>query len=116
MFHNNLVTLREIVVILLPEHEWIQNCVIDLLKTRWAFARSKYIADNGCEPPVKYSISDGKMYAALPYNIAWDNVSKWIPWALFMLSEDLKQVCEKSGDYTVENISIGANAGEEITM
>lgn len=111
---HTLITLNETLVILLPEYEWIRDAAFDLLKSRWMYARSKYISEHACEPPVK-CMADDKMHAALPFDVACDNVTRWIPWALHMLSEDLKEVCGKSGDYTIENIAYGANAGEEIT-
>lgn len=112
---TTLVTLHETIILLLPEHEWIQKSVCDLLQTRWSFVRSKYISENGCIPPVK-RMSDDKMHSALPLDIAYDSVAKWIPWALHMLREDLNEVCDIGGDFTPENITVGAKAGEEFVM
>lgn len=116
---GNLVTLKETLTILIPEQEWIRDCCCDLLKTRWSYVRSKHISEHACEPPVKSVVTgdDNKMktYSALPLDVALHHVEKWIPWALFVLKNDLEEVCGQSGDYTHARISEGALAGEEIT-
>lgn len=115
MSTSTLLTLSETIVILLPGYEWIRKYVCDLLETRWNYVRSKYISEKGCTPPVK-RMTDGKFHSALPFDIACENVTKWIPWALHILNEEVKEICDIGGDYTPENIAFGAKAGEEIVM
>lgn len=104
-----LLTLEETITILLPEHTWIRESVYELLKSRWSFVRSKYISEGN---PIPLKNNKG----ALPFELACDSVTKWIPWALHNLLGEITQVCNTCGDYTPENIAFGAKASEEFVV
>lgn len=120
---QQLITLTETCqIILSASPKWLKDAVSRKLERRWSHARSKYMSETGEKPAslVKDSVDAYEVYkvrTALPLDVAFDNVSQWVPWAVDQVKKELVESItyfEKDVvKITPEAIAIGKNAPEE---
>ena len=114
------MTLPEVCEIALGDTPtWLKYSIAQKISNKWRYLRTSYLMQHSSntELMVKESCDAFGVLQkriALPYKIAFDSVSSWIPGALTEIKKDVDTLISFIGGITPKQIEIGENAKEEL--